>query len=169
MKRMWKFGIGGLALVFAAGCAGTSEARRDAEGAIAGLEESSEGMVASVSEQWGEVQPADDPQGEPIRFERTGETDLVRNEQPMSWPELSEGMPVRVSYESEAGAEQAMRVEVLTGAEADEVREQVQGSSGWSRPEGVGSPPSEGAAPPMGEPGSHMPPPTERPADEGAF
>lgn len=163
-------GILGLALALLAGCAGTSEAGRDVKGAIPGLEDSSEGLVTSVGGQWVEVQLAEDPQGEPVRFQRTEETDLVRNDQPFNWPELSEGMPVRVSYEAKKGAEQAMRVEVLTGAEADEVRDQVSGTSGWSRPEGVRSPPSEGTRPAPVEPGHPAQPPGQaRPGDEGAF
>jgi len=144
MKRMWMLGVGVGALLVAAGCAGTSEAKRDVEGAIPGVESTREGMVVEVRQDSIAVQDAENPDAPPVRFQRTEETDLVRNDQPFSWPELSEGMPVRVHYDEATGAEQATRIEILTGAEADEVRSKARGSTGWSRPDrsnGVGAPP----------------------------
>ena len=56
MKRMWTVGVGVVALALAAGCAGSSEAKRDAEGAVAGLEDDREGMVVDVKENYVSVQ-----------------------------------------------------------------------------------------------------------------
>lgn len=153
MKRNGMLGTGVALLVLAAGCAGTSEAKRDVEGAIAGIEESTEGMVVAVHGDELEVRSAEDPDAAPMRFERTADTDLVRNDRPFSWVELSEGMPVRVHFEAKGGSEQATRIEILTGPEADEVRRKASGRSGWSRPEGVGTPPDQGSTRPSEMPG----------------
>lgn len=151
MKQLWRAGLGVVALALVAGCAGSSEARRDAEGTIAGLEESKEGMIVALRQDALEVRDAENPNAEPIEFRRTADTDLLRNDQPFSWPELAEGMPVRVSFDPDAGAEEATRIEILTGSEAEEVRRRAGGSSGWSRPDGVGS--QGGAPPPVDMPG----------------
>ncbi len=166
MMRKVMLGVGVAALMLA-GCAGTSEAKKDVEGAVAGLEETKEGTIVDVQQDFIAVQDAEDPQGEPLRFQRTETTDLVRDEEPFSWPQLAPGMPVRVSYEAEAGAEQASRIEILTGSEADEVRSKTSGSTGWQKPEGMTRPRGEGGPPPADMPGAAQPNGTmEMPSDD---
>jgi hypothetical protein len=148
MKRILLVGIGVASLALA-GCAGSKEAQRDAEETVAGFESTKEGTVVSVEEDRITVRDVT-AQGETIEFRRTSETDLVREDQPFSWTEISEGMPVRVSYDAEAGAEKATRVEILTGSEADSVKNKAGG--GWSRPEGITRPRGEGGPPPADAP-----------------
>lgn len=104
---------GVFALVGVFGCATAKQ--------VVGMRDTVTGVVTDRQEQTVEVRNSETQQT--AWFQRTPETVLVRENQPMDWSELEEGMPVRVSYEPEAGAERAVRVEVLTGAEAEKVHE----------------------------------------------
>lgn len=149
MKRILLVATG-IATLALAGCAGSKEAKRDAEETVAGMEATKEGMVVAVREDRITVRDMSSSQGETIDFQRTSETDLVRGDEPFSWTELSQGMPVRVSYDSDAGPEKATKVEILTGSEAEKIRS--KSGSGWSKPEGITRPRGEGGPPPADAP-----------------
>jgi hypothetical protein len=57
-----------------------------------------------------------------IWVRRTPSTELSMNGEPFNWDTLQEGTPVRVFYQPEAGAEQLLKLEVLTGSEAAKVK-----------------------------------------------
>ena len=151
MKRMLLLGMGVAALAFA-GCAGSKEEKRGEQTAAKQAESSKEGTIVSVQEDTITVRDAENPQGRTIRFQRTAETDIVRDDRPFSWTQLSQGMPVRVSYAPVAGEERATRVEVLTGSEAEQVRSRAGESGGWERPEGITRPRGQGGPPPADMP-----------------
>ncbi len=106
------------------GCAGTREAARDIEAAVPGLSEKREGVVTSVDKDGNriEVKSVDDPAAPTAWFALTPDTKLEREGRLVSLDDISEGTPVRVSYEPATGPERTYRVEVLTGEKADEVK-----------------------------------------------
>ncbi len=125
MKR----GLWVIVAVAAAGlqlaCAGTREAMADVRGAIPGLEETESGVVMAVRRDVIAVQLITPEAEKPVLFSRQEGTVVVRDGQPFDWNQLTEGTPVRVSFEPATGAERVFRVEVLTGREAQRVREQA--------------------------------------------
>ena len=106
------------------GCAGPKEAGKDVEAAVPGLSEKREGLVTNVDKNANliEVKDVDNPAAPPAWFALTPGTKLERDGRLVSINDLSEGTPVRVSFEPATGPEKTYKVEVLTGAKADEVR-----------------------------------------------
>lgn len=149
MKRILlvAMGVAALALV---GCAGSKEEKRGVEKTASMNETTTEGTVVAVEEDTITVRDAKNPQGQTLKLRRTSDTDLVRDDRPFSWTEISQGMPVRVSYEADSGPGRATRVEVLTGSEAEQVRNKAGGS--WQKPEGITRPRGQGGPPPVDRP-----------------
>lgn len=116
------------AVLGGAGCAGPKEAGRDIEAAVPGLSDKSEGLVTSVDKEGNliEVKDVNNPAAPPTWFALTPGTKLEREGRLVSIEDLSEGTPVRVSFESAAGPEKTFKVEVLTGAKADEVKKKAE-------------------------------------------
>jgi hypothetical protein len=112
------------AVLGGAGCAGTSEARRDVEAAVPGLSQKREGVVTNVDKDHSriEVKDANNPSSPEAWFALTPDTKMERDGQMVTWDDLHEGTPVRVSYEPAAGAEKTYKVEILTGEKAGEVK-----------------------------------------------
>lgn len=110
------------------GCAGTKEAKRDVEAAVPGLSQKREGLVVSVDAKRNlvEVNDVNNPAAPPAWFALTPGTRLERQGQRVNLNDISEGTPVRVSYEPATGPEEAYTIEVLTGEKADEVRLKAQ-------------------------------------------
>ncbi|MCY1081765.1 hypothetical protein [Archangium lansingense] len=116
------------AVLGGAGCAGTKEAKQDVESAVPGLSQKEEGVVTNVDKDAHRiaVKSVSEPAAQEVWFALTVDTKLERDGQIVTWDDLSEGTPVRVSFEPATGAEKAYRVEVLTGLEADEVRKKAE-------------------------------------------
>jgi hypothetical protein len=114
------------AVLGAVGCAGTREAGRDVQAIIPGLEQTRVGVVTNVQGQNIAVASVEDPAAPAAWFNVGADTTVERNGQRVELGMLEEGTPVRVRFEPATGPERAMRVEVLTGAEAEQVREKAQ-------------------------------------------
>ncbi len=116
------------AVLGGAGCAGTKEAKKDIEAVVPGLSQSREGVVTDVDMDAHRiaVRSVDAPSEPEAWFALSGDTKLERDGQLVSMDELSEGMPVRVSYEPATGPEKTYKVEVLTGEKAEEVRQKAE-------------------------------------------
>lgn len=110
------------------GCAGTKEAARDVESAVPGLSQKQEGVVTNVDRDAHRiaVKTVDGPTAQEVWFALTVDTELERDGQMVTWDDLDEGTPVRVSFEPAAGPEKTYKVEVLTGQEADEVKQKAE-------------------------------------------
>lgn len=106
-------------------CAGAREAMADVRNAVPGLEETETGVVTAVRRDVIAVQLISPEMEEPVLFTRQKSTVVVRDGRPFDWNQLTEGTPVRVGFEPATGPERAFRVEVLTGREAQRVREQA--------------------------------------------
>lgn len=139
MKRMLlAVAVLGVSLGLGA-CAGTKEAQRDVESSVPGLSESTTGVVTDVSDNMLTVRTAEGEHKE-VQFQRSAKTELVSAGQPYNWTDLNEGTPVRVKFESEAGAEKASKIEVLTGDEAQKVLAETGSEGSWSKPAPGSSP-----------------------------
>jgi hypothetical protein len=112
------------ALLGGVGCAGTKEAAHDVESAVPGLSQKSEGVVTNVDKDGSRiaVMSVDNPAAKEVWFALTPNTKLEREGQMVTWDDLSEGTPVRVSFEPAAGPEKTFQVELLTGQKAEEVK-----------------------------------------------
>lgn len=110
------------------GCAGSKEAARDVEAAVPGLSQKREGLVSSVDKDHSriEVKDANNPNAPQAWFALTPETKLERDGQLVTWDDLHEGTPVRVSFEPAAGDEKTYKVEILTGEKAGEVKAKTE-------------------------------------------
>lgn len=174
-KRLaiWILGtIGALAV----GCAGGEKSRREEPVATTQRQaapETTVGIVTSVDSRRLMVERADNPGGDPSLYEWTTRSIVVREGREIGWKELHEGDAVRVSWDRGVfGPDRAVRVEVLTGAEADEVRSEIEagteseaGTDGFESPsEGLEIPPD--AAPPTG--GEGFAPPENLPPAPGS-
>ena len=109
------------------GCAGPKEAARDVEAAVPGLSQKQEGVVTNVDKDAHRiaVKTVDEPAAQEVWFALTVDTKLERDGQMVTWDDIDEGTPVRVSYEPAAGAEKTYKVEILTGHQADEVKQKA--------------------------------------------
>lgn len=126
-RRAMVAGLAALGVVLGAvGCAGTKEARRDVQAIIPGLEQTRVGVVTNIQGQNIAVASVDDPAAPAAWFHIRPETEVAREGQRVDLDMLEEGTPVRVQFEPATGPERAMRVEVLTGAEAEQVRQKAQ-------------------------------------------
>jgi hypothetical protein len=116
------------ALLGGVGCAGTKEAGRDVESAVPGLSQKSEGVVTSVDKDASRiaVKSVDDPAAPEAWFALTPNTKMERDGQIVTWDDLSEGTPVRVSYEPATGPETTYKLEILTGQKAEEVKQKAE-------------------------------------------
>ncbi len=110
------------------GCAGTKAAKRDVASAVPGLAEKREGVVTNVDRNANliEVRDVNNPSAPEAWFAVTATTKLERDGQKVTWDDLHEGTPVRVSFEPAAGAEKTYKVEILTGEKASEVEAKAQ-------------------------------------------
>ena len=110
------------------GCAGTKEAAKDVEAAVPGLSQKQEGVVTSVDKDAHRiaVKTVNEPAAQEVWFSLTVDTKLERDGQMVTWDDIDEGAPVRVSFEPAAGAEKAHKLEILTGQEADEVKQKAE-------------------------------------------
>ncbi|PTL84204.1 hypothetical protein [Vitiosangium sp. GDMCC 1.1324] len=106
------------------GCAGPKEATKDVEAAVPGLAQKREGLVTNVDRKDNriEVNDVDHPGAPDAWFALSPKTKLERDGQMVTWDDIHEGTPVRVSFEPEVGAEKTYKVEILTGVKADEVK-----------------------------------------------
>ena len=109
------------------GCAGTREASKDISAVVPGVSETRTGVITEVRGNIIAVRaPGEDPAAPPVWFKRSVDTRLLENGQPANWTQLVEGTAVRVRYEPEPGPERAYQIEVLTGAEAEQIKRQVK-------------------------------------------
>lgn len=114
------------ALGFGFGCAGTREAGRDISGALPGISQNREGVVVGVEGNAIAVADANQPYGPAAWFSISPDTEVERAGQRMEVSQISEGQPVRVSFEPAIGAEKTFKVEVLTGQKAEEVKQKYE-------------------------------------------
>jgi hypothetical protein len=116
------------ALLGGVGCAGTKEATHDVESAVPGLSQKSEGVVTNVDKDASRiaVKSVDDPAVPEVWFALTPDTKMERDGQMVTWDDLSEGTPVRVSFEPAMGPEKTYKVEILVGQKADEVKQKAE-------------------------------------------
>jgi hypothetical protein len=127
--RMKVFGVVLLgSMLGGVGCAGTHAAKRDVETAVPGLAHKTEGVVTNVdtNNNLVAVKSVDNPAAPPAWFTLTPDTKMERDGSLVSINDLSEGTPVRVSYETATGPEKALKVEVLTGDKANEVKTKAE-------------------------------------------
>ncbi|HYO54505.1 hypothetical protein [Archangium sp.] len=110
------------------GCAGTKEAVRDVEAAVPGLSQKHEGVVTNVDKDANRiaVKAVDDPSVQEVWFALTPDTKMERDGQMVTWDDIDEGTPVRVSFEPAAGPERTYKLEILTGQKADEVKQKAK-------------------------------------------
>lgn len=150
-----------LALVaLGAACAGSKESQREEQPETTETTTSQkpeaprEGVVAQVDEQrlmLETPQATTAAAGEPEIYERTTRTLVEKNGQEVGWDALTEGDAVRVTWDAGIfGPDRVARVEVLSGEEADRIRNEVQNPEATS--------PDAGS---IGEPGSMQPRPVE--------
>jgi hypothetical protein len=115
------------ALGLGIGCAGTKEAGKDVGAALPGVSQHRDGLVTKVQGENIAVADANNP-NEPVAWFKVGaDTKIERDGQRMELSQLSEGTPVRVSFEPATGPEKTSKIEVLTGDKAQEVEQKSQG------------------------------------------
>jgi hypothetical protein len=114
-------------------CSGSKQAKHGVQSSVPFMNETTTGVVTANSGQQIAVYDPDHPTQQ-AWYQRMPDTVLERAGQPVNWTSIAEGTPVRVVYEPSTGAEHALRVEVLTGAEATSVREKVQGQQSQTMP-----------------------------------
>lgn len=116
------------AMLGGVGCAGTREAKRDVASAVPGLAEKREGVVTNVDRDHNqiEVKDANNPSAPEAWFALSPNTKMERDGQMVTWDDIHEGTPVRVSFEPAAGAEKTYKVEILTGEKAGEVKAKAE-------------------------------------------
>jgi hypothetical protein len=116
-------------LGFAFGCAGPKEASKDVTAAIPGVSQHRDGVITGVQGDNIAVADANNP-NEPVAwFHVDADTKIERAGQRVALNQLSEGTAVRVSFEPATGAEKTSKIEVLTGAEAQQLEQKLQGKS----------------------------------------
>jgi hypothetical protein len=121
--------LGAGALAVGAGCAGTSEAKRDVTAAVPMVEQNWKGVVLRVDTQTDRISVRTTDSGEPVQsawFSIQSDTKVERDGKRVELREIQPGDPVRVGFEPAVGAERAYKVQILTGAEADEVLQKSQ-------------------------------------------
>ncbi|HCF58217.1 MAG TPA: hypothetical protein DFS52_09515 [Myxococcales bacterium] len=115
-----------LATLAVAGCAGTKEAAREVEAATPGLSQTREGIVTATGpDRTIQVYTPNAQQDPTLTLRQVSGTSISRDGQQIGWAEIQPGEVVRVSFTPATGAEEALKVEVLTGSEADDVRQQL--------------------------------------------
>lgn len=114
------------ALGFGFGCAGTREAGRDIGAAIPGVSQHRDGVVVGIEGNVIAVADAEKPREPAAWFNIAADTKVERAGQRMEVSQISEGLPVRVSFEPATGAEKTFKVEVLTGQKAEEVKQKYE-------------------------------------------
>lgn len=112
-----------------AGCAGTQEATRDVQDIVPGVSQKETGLIQSVGHNQVSVVGIANQPGS-VTFSVSPKTVVVRENQRIELSQLEAGTPVRVAFESTAGAERATTIEVLTGEAADKVRREVHQGTG---------------------------------------
>jgi hypothetical protein len=118
------------ALGFGFGCAGTKEAGKDIGAAIPGVSQHRDGVVVGVQGNVIAVADAEKPNEPAAWFNINADTKVEKDGQRMELSQLSEGQPVRVSFEPATGAEKTYKVEVLSGQKADEVKAKYESGKG---------------------------------------
>lgn len=132
MSKRTMAALAALALALGAGgCSGGKESRREEERSpAASAGEPTTPMTGIVSRADGQrvmLEPADVPSDEPLLFERTTRSVVIRDGREVSWNELQEGDAVRVTWDRGIfGPDRVVQIEVLSGREAEEVRERVE-------------------------------------------
>jgi hypothetical protein len=126
MKMLGALVLG--ALLGGVGCAGPKEAVSDVESSVPGLSQKSEGVVTNVDKDGSRiaVKSVDDPAAPEAWFALTPNTKMERDGRMVTWDDLSEGTPVRVSFEPATGPEKTYKVEILTGQKAEEVKQKAE-------------------------------------------
>ncbi len=113
-------------LGFGYGCAGTREAGSDLGSVLPGVSQNKEGVVVDVQGNTIAVANAAKPNEPAAWFHIAADTQVERDGQRLEVGEISEGSPVRVSFEPATGAEKTFKVEVLSGQKADEVKQKYE-------------------------------------------
>lgn len=107
------------------GCAGPKEAVQDVAQATPGLSAKDTGVIEQVEGNRIAIRSAEKPGGV-AWYQRTDDTKITEKDRPLDWANLEEGDAVRVSFESQKGAERLYKLEVLTGGDAAKVREDAR-------------------------------------------
>lgn len=127
---MTRWMIALLALGFAASaCSSGKKAQKEEETAQAPTEvtQPKMGVVTSVDSQRLMLDSAEEPGDEEALFERTTRSVVMRDGSEVGWEDLHEGDAVRVTWDRGIfGPDRVAQVEVLTGSDADRVRQQVE-------------------------------------------
>ncbi|WP_373046656.1 hypothetical protein [Vulgatibacter sp.] len=136
--------IAALGLVASACSSGKESQREDETAAQAEVEPVAPkmGVLTSVDAQRLMLDSAEDPGDDEELFERTTRSVVMRDGSEIAWEELSEGDAVRVTWDRGIfGPDRVAQVEVLSGEDADQVRQQVEsGSIGMEEENGIGGP-----------------------------
>lgn len=120
--RQWVL-IGALSVMgLGAGCASTKQA------AHAYVPANREGQVVAMQGDNIAVNDAGKPSEPAVWLKVTPDTKIERDGKRVELSQINEGTPVRVSFKTAAGPEQASEIKVLTGAEADKVQRELQGA-----------------------------------------
>ena len=85
-----------------------------------------EGTVAVVEQNRVLLWDAQDPSGQPVALDLTDDTTYVKEGDFVDRNEIEEGGAVRVFYDETQEHPEALRVEILSGNEADQVKKRVE-------------------------------------------
>lgn len=85
-----------------------------------------EGKIAAVERSRVTFWNAEDPAGEPVTLALTNDTTYVKGGNFVDRGKLSEGEMVRVFYDETQEHPTALRVEILSGQEADQIKKRVE-------------------------------------------
>lgn len=129
--------LGALGIGF--GCAGPKEAARDIGAATPFVSQNRSGVVVGVEGNTIAVADVENPNEPAAWFNIAPDTELEKNGQRVDLGDISEGTPVRVSFEPATGAEKTFRVEVLTGQEGEQLKQKFQALP--DRPDAPSQPP----------------------------
>ncbi|QSQ23592.1 hypothetical protein JY651_00985 [Pyxidicoccus parkwayensis] len=115
------------ALGLGMGCAGTKEAGKDVSAAIPGVYQHRDGVITQVHGNNIAVADANNL-NEPVAwFNINANTKIERDGKRVELSQLSEGTAVRVSFEPATGAEKTSKIEVLSGDQAQQLEQKLQG------------------------------------------
>jgi hypothetical protein len=121
-QKKWVL-IGALSVMgLGAGCASTKEA------AHAYVPEKRDGQVVGIQGNNIAVNDANKPSEPAAWLHVTPDTKIERNGKRVELSEITEGTPVRVSFKTAAGPEEASEIKVLTGSEAQKVQKELKGA-----------------------------------------
>jgi hypothetical protein len=129
MKTFGRVVLAAACAYVAAGCAGTKEATKDVQDIVPGVSQTETGLIQIVGRNQISVVGSANA-GQPVTYNIGPKTIVIRGSERVEVSQLEPGTPVRVAFESTAGPEHATKIEVLTGAEADQVRNEVNGTPG---------------------------------------